>query len=191
VDHVRPWGMAAPMDLQVPAGRDSYGRPAWVGELTGPENNWKDRALAPMEGQDFAPPDPPPLPEGIEPQESSGQQVDEDSYLERWSPLRGPSSSSGSQVPEERLSAQQLATTPEVISELQNQVAGMLKGLKLITPPGQPRAPEADTEEPEMAPAHTPRTQDVIEYKKGYLEEAEERGHRLTVEDLDEPRPTM
>jgi hypothetical protein len=73
-----------------------------------------------------------------------------------------------------------------VLSELQDQVLGVLKGLRLSTPPGQPRAPEADTEEPEMAPAHTPRTQDAIEYKKEYLAEAEERGHRLTVEDLDE-----
>jgi hypothetical protein len=192
VDHVRPWGMAAPLDLQVPAGRDSYGRPAWVGELTGPDNNWKGRALAPMEGQDFAPPDPPPLPEGIEPQESSGQQAAEDSYLERWSKSRGHMSSSGNQVPGERLSTPppELAPTPEELSELQGRVGGRLQGLRLSTPPGQPRAPEADTEEPEMAPAHTPRTQEVIEYKREYLEEAEERGHGLTAEDLDE-RPHM
>jgi hypothetical protein len=149
VDQVRPWGLAATEDLQAPPERDDWGRPAWVAELTGPANNWKTRALAPMPKpeaeEDFLPPAPPPLPEGITPLESSGNQAS--------------SSSSGNQVPEE---------------------------LRLSTPPpGLATAPEADTEEPELAPAHTPRTQLAIDSKKEYLAEAEERGYGLEVEDLD------
>jgi hypothetical protein len=162
VDQVRPWGLAAEEDLQAPPERDNWGRPAWVEELTGPANNWNTRALAPMpkadEEEDFLPPAPPPLPEGITPLESSSNQAS--------------SSSSGSQVPGSQYSAKHSCS--QVLAEL-----------RLSTPPpGLATAPEADTEEPELAPA--PLTQYATDSKEEYLAEARSLETATRQKDCDE-----